>query len=274
MTSRPELPTSLLEGDDVPPFEIVNGDGGSNVVLVCDHASHRVPSRLGTLGLEEARLREHIGWDPGAAAVARQLSSELDAALVLSGYSRLVIDCNRPLRSAQSIAVESDGVAIPANVGLSPEQTGLRARALFRPYHDAIARVLDRRRDRPSVLLSIHSFTPVMAGHVRPWNVGVSSRRKRRLASLLVAELAAHEDGLTVGDNQPYAIDDELDYTIPIHAEARGLPNALIEMRQDGLEKPADVRAWAGRLAAAVRRTEAVLHPGGSGSRGGAPAGC
>jgi predicted N-formylglutamate amidohydrolase len=256
MSLRFDLRTSLLEAGDVPPFEVVNCDGGSHVVLVCDHASHRVPRHLGTLGLGESRLREHIGWDPGAAAVARQLSTELDAPLVLSGYSRLVIDCNRPLRSAQSIAEVSDGVAIPANLGLSAGEKGVRVSALFRPYHDAIARVLDRRSDRTSVLLSIHSFAPVLAGRERPWNVGVSSRRQRWLASHLVAELEAHPDELTVGDNEPYAIDDDLDYTIPVHGEARGLPSALIEIRQDGLEKPADARAWAGRLAVAVRRTK------------------
>ena len=255
--SRLDPRKSLLEGDDAPAFEVVNGDGGSNVVLVCDHASHRVPRRLGTLGLGESRLREHIGWDPGAAAVARHLSAELDAPLVLSGYSRLVIDCNRPLRSPQSIAEESDGVCIARNLGLSPDERSVRADALFHPYHDAIARVLDRRCGRGALLLSIHSFAPVLAGHARPWNVGVSSRRERWLASLLVSGLRVNRDGLTVGDNEPYAIDDDLDYTVPVHAEARGLPGALIEIRQDGIESPADARAWAGRLAEAVRRTNA-----------------
>lgn len=256
MTSRLDTRTSLLEREDAPPFEVVNADGQSNVVLVCDHASHRVPRRLGTLGLGESRLREHIGWDPGAAAVARHLSSELDAPLVLSGYSRLVIDCNRPLGSVQSIVEESDGVTIAGNLGLAPDERAVRVSALFYPYHDAIARVLDHRRRRPTVLLSIHSFTPVLAGHARPWHVGISSRRERRLASLLVAELRARRDALTVGDNEPYAIDDELDYTIPVHAEARGLPSALIEVRQDGIAKPAGARAWAGQLAEAVRRTK------------------
>jgi predicted N-formylglutamate amidohydrolase len=255
MTSRLDPGTSLLGGEDGPPFEVVNADGGSNVVLVCDHASHRVPRRLGTLGLDPSRLREHVGWDPGAAAVARRLSTELDAPLVLSGYSRLVIDCNRPLRSAESIAEESDGVPIAANLGLSSEERAVRATALFHPYHDAIARVLDGRHGRPTVLLSIHSFTPVLTGHARPWDVGVSARRERRLASRLVAELRCDRGGWTVGDNEPYAIDDDFDYTIPVHAEARGLPSALIELRQDGIEKPADARAWAGRLAQAVRRT-------------------
>lgn len=247
--------TSLLEDGDAPAFEVVNGTGESNVVLVCDHASHRVPLRLGTLGLENDRLTEHIGWDPGAAAVARHLSTELDATLVLSGYSRLVIDCNRPLRSAESVPQESDGVPIPANVGLSREDRGVRTSALFQPYHDAIDQVLARRSDRPSVLLSIHSFTPALAGQRRPWHVGVSARQERWFASHLVAELSAQPDGLVVGENEPYAIDDDFDYTIPVHGEARGLPSALIEIRQDGIEKPADARLWARRLAEAVRRT-------------------
>jgi len=256
MTSRLDPRTSLLEADEAPAVELVNGDGRSNVVLVCDHASQRVPRRLGTLGLDGSRLAEHIGWDPGAAAVARQLSSRLDAPLVLSGYSRLVIDCNRPLHSPQSIPEESDGVSIPGNLGLSADERSARAGALFHPYHDAIARVLDRRPDRPSVLLSIHSFAPILSGRVRPWHVGVSSRRERRLASLLLAELRVHPDGLTVGENEPYAIDDDLDYTIPVHGEARGLPSALIEIRQDGIEKPADTEAWAERIAEAVQRTK------------------
>jgi predicted N-formylglutamate amidohydrolase len=256
MMSRLDPRKSLLEGEDAPAFEVINGDGASSIVLVCDHASHHVPRHLGTLGLGASRLREHIVWDPGAAAVARHLSAEIDAPLVSSGYSRLVIDCNRPLRSPQSIAQESDGVCIPGNLGLSPAEMRQRADALFHPYHDAIARVLDRRRGRAAVLISIHSFAPVLAGHARPWNVGVSSRRERWLASLLVAELRAHRDGLTVGENEPYPIDDDLDYTVPVHAEARGLPGALIEIRQDGIERPEDARAWAGRLAEALRQTK------------------
>ncbi|NNL65411.1 MAG: N-formylglutamate amidohydrolase [Myxococcales bacterium] len=256
MTSRLDPRAPLLGEDDAPAYELANGDGGSNVVLVCDHASHRVPRSLGTLGLAPSRLSEHIGWDPGAADVARHLSAELDAPLVSSGFSRLVIDCNRPLRSPQSIPGESDGVSVPGNLGLSSEEKALRASALFQPYHDAITRLLEGRRGRPTLLLSIHSFAPVLAGRARPWEVGVSARRERGLASRLVAELRADPGGWTVGDDEPYAIDDELDFTIPVHVEARGLPGALIEIRQDGIDTPAGARAWAGRLAEAIRRTK------------------
>ncbi len=137
------------------------------------------------LGLDAIQLADHIGWDPGAADVARRLSTSLDAPLILSGYSRLVIDCNRPLHSAESIPEHSDGVPVPGNRGLLPEEREIRIEALYRPYHDAIDRLLDDRGPRPSLLLSIHSFTPVLHGRPRPWQIGVSSWRDRRLAELL-----------------------------------------------------------------------------------------
>ena len=154
--------SSLLSSQEPPAVEIVNGDGSSSAVLLCDHASNRVPERLGTLGLNPVQLAAHIGWDLGAADVARRLSARLDAPLVLSGYSRLVIDCNRPLRSAESIVEESAGVPVPRNCGLSPAERESRINALFRPYHDAIDELLNGRSRRPSLLLSVHSFTPVL----------------------------------------------------------------------------------------------------------------
>jgi len=144
---------SLLGSDEPSPVELVNAGGRSSAVLVCDHASNRVPRQLGSLGLNAVRLADHIGWDPGAADVARQLSALLDAPLVLSSYSRLVIDCNRPLRSTESIAEQSAGVPVPGNRGLSPSERGSRVNALFWSYHDAIDRLLDARSRWLSLLL-------------------------------------------------------------------------------------------------------------------------
>ena len=251
-----ETTLPLLGPDELPPVELVNIDGGGSAVLVCDHASNSVPRRLGTLGLDAGRLADHIGWDPGAADVARRLSVHLDAPLVLSGYSRLVIDCNRPLRSAESIAERSAGVPIPGNRGLSPEEREARIAALFRPYHDAIARLLDGRARRPTLLLSIHSFTPVLNGPLRPWHVGVCYGHDRRLAALLLGTLARSGE-FAVGDNQPYPIEDDIDYTIPVHGEGRGFPSAMIEIRQDGIHTAAGAAAWAARLAEAYRLIEA-----------------
>jgi predicted N-formylglutamate amidohydrolase len=258
----------LLGPDEPPAVEIVRGNGSSSAVLVCDHASNRIPARLGDLGLAAARLNDHIGWDPGAAEVARRLSDQLDAPLVLSGYSRLVIDCNRPLSHSDSIAEQSAGVLVPGNLGLPPEQRRLRAQALFQTYHDAIARLLDARAGRPSVLLSIHSFTPVLNGPPRPWHIGVSSGRDRRLAELMLGVLRRNE-GLIVGDNEPYPIEEGIDYTIPLHGGDRGIPSVMIEIRQDGVRTTADAERWAATLAELYRQIESEI----GGLRGGSPDG-
>jgi predicted N-formylglutamate amidohydrolase len=247
---------ALLGTDEPPPVELVNAGGRSSAVLVCDHAANRVPRQLGSLGLDAVQLADHIGWDPGAADVARRLSALLDAPLVLSGYSRLVIDCNRPLRSAGSIAEQSDGVPVPGNRGLSPWDRERRINALYRPYHDAIDRLLDARTGRPSLLLSIHSFTPVLNGRPRPWHIGISHWRDRRLAALMLGVLA-RSGKFTVGDNAPYPIDADIDYTLPVHGEGRGLPGVMIEIRQDGIRTAAGAAAWAARLADAYRIIEA-----------------
>lgn len=247
---------ALLGPHEPPAVEIVNADGLGSAVLVCDHAANRVPQGLGGLGLDAAQLADHIAWDPGAAEVARRLSADLDAPLVLSGYSRLVIDCNRPLRSPQSIAEQSSGITIPGNHGLSPAHRQARIETLFRPYHDAIDRLLDGRAQRPSLLLSIHSFTPVLDGLSRPWQLGVSHWRDKRFAGLMLRALARNAD-LTLGDNQPYPIEEDFDHTVPVHGERRGLPAIMIEIRQDGIRSAADASAWAARLAEAYRRIEA-----------------
>jgi predicted N-formylglutamate amidohydrolase len=246
---------TLLSADDADAVEIVNPGGAGTAVLVCDHASNRIPQRLGTLGLGARALEDHIAWDPGAADVARHLSSLLDAPLVSSGYSRLVIDCNRPLDSPESIPVHTGGVQVPGNRELAERERALRTDALFRPYHRAITELLDRRSGRASVLLSIHSFAPVLAGRPRPWSIGLASGRDRRLAALLLEEMK-RDPGLVVGDNEPYDVDDAIDYTIPVHGEGRGLPHVLIEIRQDTLEAPEQAARWAARLARAFRAVE------------------
>jgi predicted N-formylglutamate amidohydrolase len=201
-------------------------------------------------------LADHIGWDPGAAEVAHRLSAHLDAPLVLSGYSRLVIDCNRPLANTASIAEQSAGVPVPGNLGLTADARAARVETLFRPYHDAIDRLLDARSHRPSLLLSIHSFTPALDGEQRPWPVGVSHWRDRRFAALMSTALGHRVDGV-VGDNQPYPIEEAIDYTVPVHGEGRGLHAVMIEIRNDGLRTRAQIDAWAERLATAYREIEA-----------------
>lgn len=252
-----EAATRLLGPDEPPPFEIVNGSGKGTAVLVCDHASNRLPRRLGTLGLTAESLQDHIAWDPGAAQVARKLSAELDAPLILSGYSRLVIDCNRPLESPESIPRQSAGVPVPGNLALTAEDRAMRVAALFRPYHQAIGRVLDSRSPRPNLLLSLHSFTPILDGRERPWPIAVSYGRDRCLADLFLPALA--RDGIfPIGDNEPYAVEDAFDFTLPTHGELRAIPHVMIEIRQDGLRTAAAAATWARRLAETYRGLEAA----------------
>lgn len=251
--------SSLLDSTDVPAVEILNPTGASRFVLVCDHASNRIPIKMHDLGLTQAQLAAHISWDLGAADVARMLSLLMDAPLVLSGYSRLVIDCNRPLNSKQLIAEISDGVMIPGNRDLTPDDRDRRLETFFYPYHEAIAKLLNDRQG-PTALLSIHSFTANLSGNPRPWHIGVACRHDERLAKQLYAALLQHSDIIkessNVGYNQPYAIEDEFDYTLPVHGEGRGLPCAMIEIRQNEIQYLTAAAVWAARIAQVLQKLD------------------
>ena len=243
------VPHNILASDEPPAVETVNPDGKSAYVITCEHAGHRIPRSLGTLGLDDSERFRHIGWDIGAADVARRLSAMLDAPLVLQTYSRLVIDCNRSVDRPDAIPVVSETTEIPGNRDLTRSAAEARAIEVHQPYHDEIVRLLDGRRDTgtPTMLIAMHSFTPVFKGVGRPWHVGFLFNRDARLSDALLPH--AHSDGeLTVGINEPYAIGDLSDYTIPVHGERRGIPNVEFEVRQDLIETVAGQTAWAERL--------------------------
>lgn len=244
----------LLGPDDPAPFEVVNPAGKSQIVICSDHASARIPRAMENLGLEPSELERHIAVDIGAADVARRLAEFFDAPAVLAGYSRLVIDCNRPLDDHTSVRVISDGTVIPGNRRLSSVQLDARAHAVFWPYHRAIAAEVAARRDgsRCPVILSIHSYTGVMNGVARPWQLGVLSSWDRRIADPLLEAMRA-DKGLTIGDNQPYTGLDLYGYTIETHALPVGLPNVLLEFRQDDIGTPEKAKVWAERVALALR---------------------
>ena len=241
---------SLLDPDEPDPVTLDNERGSSVFFLTCDHASRAIPRRLGTLGLPEPETWRHIAWDIGIGAVGRRLSRLLDAAVILQTYSRLVIDCNRDPGVPSSIPEISEATEIPGNRGLAAAARRARLKAIFRPYHYAITAALDRRAvsRRPSVLVALHSFTPVFKGVERPWHAAVLYNRDARLAHALFASLST-EDGLVVGENEPYAVSDLTDYTVPVHGERRGLPHVEVEIRQDQIAEPAGQAAWADRLA-------------------------
>ena len=240
----------LLGSEDPAPFTVHNPHGSSPFVLVADHAGQQIPRQLDDLGLPQAELDRHIGWDIGIAGVTERLSGLLDAFAILQTYSRLVIDCNRPLDSASSIVSSSDGTAVPGNQNLPEDQRTARALEIFAPYHARITQALDQRsvQSQAPVLIAMHSFTPVFAGETRPWHVGVLYHRDTRLAHALLAALNAESD-LVVGDNQPYSISDGSDFAVPVHGEQRGLLHVELEIRQDLIADAQGQAQWAQRLA-------------------------
>jgi len=240
----------LLEPDEPNPVTLENESGDSVFFLTCEHAGRTFPRRLGRLGLPEAETLRHIAWDIGIGAVGRELSLLLNAAVILQTYSRLVIDCNRDPKVPSSIPEISEATEIPGNRSLNETERAARVDAIFRPYHNAIAAALDRRAaaDRASVLVALHSFTPVFKGVSRPWHVAVLFNRDPRLAHAL-AELLRADGSLMVGENEPYRVSDLTDYTVPVHGERRGLPHVEIEIRQDLITDPSGQREWAERLA-------------------------
>jgi predicted N-formylglutamate amidohydrolase len=244
----PDESAGLLEPGDPPPVEIFNAGGAAPTLLVCDHAGRHVPLRLGNLGVDSAAFERHIAWDIGAAEVARRLAIRLDAPLIHSVYSRLVVDVNRRPDDPTCMPEESDGTPVPANRDLSAAVRGARIAAVFEPYHRAIAARLQAVRERavPAVI-SIHSFTPVFNGFERPWHVGVLWNRDGRLARPLLDRLAA-QDGVVVGDNQPYSGQDAHGHTLPRHVEAAGIPHVLLEIRQDLIDTRHGAEAWAEKL--------------------------
>lgn len=244
---------SLIGRDEAPAVELVNLDGVAPFLLICDHASRAIPRAMDKLGLDDALLRQHIAYDIGTSKVGRRLSTRFDAPLVMSNYSRLVIDVNRESGSPTSILPVSDGIDIPGNRNIGSHEAAQRAEVFFWPYHHAISAALGRFLARNAVpaIVSIHSFTPTFAGTERPWHIGVLWNRDGRMAVPLMETLQTRE-GICVGDNQPYSARSPEGpgegYSMRVHGEATGYPHVLIEIRQDLIETDSGVARWADLL--------------------------
>ncbi len=225
-----------------------NPHGASPLLLLGDHAGQAIPAALGNLGLPPADLKRHIACDIGVAGLGEALCRALGAAFIAQRYSRLVIDCNRALGDPGSIAAESDGSSVPGNAGLTDAQKAARAEAVFHPYHRRIAAELDRRgaRGRSTIIVALHSFTPALSGQARrPWRYGVLHRHDSAFSDAVLTLLRARHGADLVGDNQPYAMDGT-DFTVPFHADPRGLDYLELEVRQDTIAN----RAGQGTVAA------------------------
>jgi predicted N-formylglutamate amidohydrolase len=255
ITKMDEVHLRLIAPDEPPPFVVEQPEARSPFFLTADHAGNLLPRRLGDLGLDTKERERHIAWDIGIAEVSRLLAVQLDAFLILQAYSRLVIDCNRSPEAATSIVNLSELTTIPGNQHVDPTDRELRVRQIFTPYHDRIVTELDRRSrlGTPTVLIAMHSFTPVFKDVARPWHIGVLYNRDRRFAGIVLDLLRAEGD-LVVGDNEPYSVSDETDYTIPVHGEGRKLPHVELEIRQDLIVDAKGQKAWADRLSRLLPR--------------------
>lgn len=251
------LPQRVDPLDWPAPVEALNAASESPIVLVCDHASNHIPAAYSRLGLAASDLKRHIAYDVGAAAVTRGLAERLGAPAFLGGYSRLLVDLNRPFDTETSMPVLSEATEIPGNRGLDECEKKLRREAIFEPFHAAIADFLDR-RSSPSLIVAIHSFTPVFLGVARPWHIGILHEHRPDVAQAFIGALGS-DAGLVVGENVPYVIERSGDYAIPVHGTDRGNPAALLEIRNDLIADAAGADAWAERLAAILPDITAAL---------------
>ena len=242
----------LLEPDEPHPVGSRRCDSSSPVVFVCEHAGNLLPRRCGDLGLSQRDMARHIAWDVGAFRVAELLAERFDAPLVWQRYSRLVIDCNRHLGAPSLIPETSEATPIPGNARLLQGERLARIAEIWQPFQDAVAALLARRAERglPTLLVAMHSFTPVYLGRARPWHVGFLP------GAIAWPSLGLHDalkpnGALTVVLDQPYRID-EYDQTIPVHGDARQIPSTLVEIRNDLIADEVGCREWSELLGDAL----------------------
>ena len=258
----------LLGGGDPEPVVVVRPAGTSPFLLTCEHAGRVIPARLGTLGLAEPDLERHIAWDIGAEGVARGMSERLDATLVLQRYSRLVVDCNRAPGASDFVPEESEDTVVPGNQGLHRAEIDGRAAEVFHPYHDRIHDLIDTRiaARRLTVAVSVHTCTPVYRGVYRPWHIGVMYEHDDRLAREMLTLLRedGEEAGLEIGDNEPYYMTSDKDYSMPRHGQERGLVHVGFEIRQDLVESRPGQEEWAERVARILRESLGRLKESGA----------
>ncbi len=233
MTDTAESENTLLQSHEPGPYRVINPDSDRPILLVCDHASCRFPESLGDMGLDPFARRCHLAIDIGAAGVTERLANSLGATAVLCNYSRLVVDCNRELLDSGAFLQFGDGIVVPGNCNLHMNEKDQRSEAIYWPYHREIAAQIQRIKDNglTPLFVSIHSFTPVLNGEYRPWEMGVLWDKDESSARILIDEL--RELGYMVGDNVPYSGKAPQDFTVDHHAEGEGLPHVALEVRQD-----------------------------------------
>lgn len=251
----------LLADDEPVPFVIMNGKSTLPILLVCDHASRRFPEVLGTLGLDPVALRCHLALDIGAGPLTERLATTLSATAVLCQYSRLIVDCNRLLMDPSAFLEFGDGIVVPGNRNLHPEDKKVRADEIYWPYHGAVESEVERlgAAGRPPIFVAVHSFTPVLNGESRLCEMGVLWDTDRMTAEIFLHDL--REAGFHVGDNEPYSGKAPHDFTVDQHAESIGLPHVGIEIRQDLIDDEQGIAEICGVLQSIIASLPARLEP-------------
>lgn len=263
--------------DDFPAdgvVETTNLSGSGSYVLICEHASNFIPEEYENLGLSEDQLTSHIAWDPGALDVARQISVILDSPLIATQVSRLVYDCNRVWGAQSATPDISDGIPIPGNAGISEDEIRVRKDRYYSPFHDTLNDTITKKLDGDPdcAIVTIHSFTPIHGGIRRDLELGVLHDADNRLADAILA-IADDEGDLITRRNAPYGPEDGVTHTLVEHALSRGVPNVMLEIRNDLLKDPVSRKAMAQRLSDWIRRAKAGMdvsigdrHAGGTGA--------
>lgn len=241
---------------DRPVFEVANASGTSPIVLICEHASAYIPERFDNLGLSGDVLTSHVAWDPGALAVARGMSRDLDAVLIASRISRLVYDCNRPPGHPGAMPARSEVFDIPGNQEVSEAERRVRHDAYYLPFRDAVAQAV--RGVRNPIIVTVHSFTPVYHGETREVEIGILHDRDSRVADAMLACGPAHTPHI-VRRNEPYGPVDGVTHTVAEHATPRGYPNVMIEVRNDLIATTEAQAEMAGQLSAWMTQATAQM---------------
>lgn len=236
------------------PFEIIDGDTCPSLVILADHATNRLPKEYETLGLPQSAFSRHIAYDIGVEGVARGLSARLGAPLVMSGWSRLLIDPNRGEDDPTLIMKLSDGAVVPANHPLSEQERIRRLDAYHRPYHQAVAQTIassTAKTGKPPLVFSLHSFTPFWKNHARPWHASILWDSDPRAVAPFLEALRTDPE-LIVGDNEPYdgALHND---TMHRHCTTQGIAHALLEIRQDLIGDEVGIEQWIERLEPILR---------------------
>ena len=236
----------LLGSKDPAPFSIFNVGGSSNLLFTSDHNGSAIPTKLENLGVPLNELRRHVAYDIGIDAVAHALSARFNATLIVANYSRLVIDCNRHPGSAGSIPSVSDNTVVPGNKNLSDNDIKSREDEIFDAYHSSVGNRISimRSENKNPILISLHSFTPVISGQFRPWEIGILFKDDERLSAPLINKLREQKD-LNIGDNKPYSGSEPAGYTVDHHVEPLNLPSVAAEFRQDLIEFESGAVRWA-----------------------------